>query len=42
MAACIFARFTRKMHGDDNMLESGCGIQKTDAAHKKSELAYLA
>ena len=29
--ACIFARFTRKMHGNDTMLESGCGIQKMDA-----------
>ncbi len=22
--ACIFARFTRKMHGNDSILESGC------------------
>ncbi len=22
--ACIFARFTRKMHGNDNILKSGC------------------
>ena len=24
MHACIFSRFTRKMHGNDTMLESGC------------------